>query len=1061
MDGNMKQVRVLFIWVILFSWTQAHASSFQQSSESNDGTVTGIVTDATSGESLVGVNILVKGTSQGASTDGEGRYQLTVPAENDTLVFSYIGYKTKEVPVMGRSEINVSLQPQALQGEEVVVTGYSTQRKSDLTGAIEAVDMEVTANATSGNPMQSLQGSVPGLFIEKSGSPTGSTNEILIRGVNTLGDNSPLYVIDGVPTKRKQVFENLNPSSIESIQVLKDAASASVYGARASNGVIVVTTKDARAGQLDVKVNYSQSVETEIQRRFDMLDAEGRGRTLWRASVNDGTDPSAAFGEIYNFDWNGDFNDPVLNSVTPREFVGGDTSVPSGDTDWQAETYEPASVSNLDFTVSGGNENSSVLLNLGYLKNTGMLVNTDFERFNGRIKGDTEFYDGTVKVGLNAAGGTSDELLVATDLGGAPTPSLAINLAPTIPVRTKDGRFAGPLGSGYSDRNNPVHMQYIDRFDNTDRSFINGTGYLEVNLMDNLTARSSLGLDFSTIKFKDIQLRFQEGFTQRNVNSLRVNNENFSSLTWTNTIEYSNDFGKHGINVLAGYEQISDDFEKEETFAQDFASQTESFFVLDAASGATTSSGIATESRLQSLFSKIDYNFDDKYLLAFTFRRDGSSRFGENNQYGIFPSLSAGWRINQESFMQDIDFLSNLKLRAGVSRVGNQQIGDFAALALYQPRYGPVATEVGRGGFFEQFWNVGTAYDLNGDNTGSLPSGFVQTQAANPNLKWETTEELNVGLDLGAFNQRLTATFDYFTRKTEDILIRPPIASAVGEGQERFINGATIESNGWELTLGYNKSINRDLNVAITTNLSHFDDKITKLPESVRTAFAGNAEKDILGQSSRDIFGYVADGIFNNQEEVQAHASQTGAAPGRIRYKDLNGDGAINSLDQKFIGSGLPSLEYGIRLNVNYKNFDFTLFGSGVEGRKGFSDAQFIQSLMRGRENGGTNLLNAWTPDNRDADIPALTLADNNNETRPSTFFLISTDYFKLRNLEIGYTLQNEFTNQFSDKIRFFAKAEEFLTLTDEEFIGPDPERGNIGQIPIPTTFTLGVNLDL
>jgi len=1061
MDCKMKKIGIFFISVFLLAWTQVQANPFQQGGQANDHTVTGVVTDAASGETLIGVNILVKGTTRGASTDGDGRYQLTAPTATDTLVFSYIGYQSQEVPIQGRSEINVALQAQALQGEEVIVTGYSTQRKSDLTGAIEAVDLDVAANATSGNPMQSLQGSVAGLFIEKSGSPTGSTNEILIRGINTLGNNSPLYVIDGVPTKRKQVFENLNPSSIESIQVLKDAASASVYGARASNGVIVVTTKDGQANQLDVKVNYSQSVETEVQRRFDMLDAEGRGRSLWRAAVNDGIDPSAGFGDIYNFDWNGDYNNPVLNSVTPREYVGGDTSVPSGDTDWQAETYEPASVSNLDFTVSGGSENSSVLLNIGYLKNTGMLVNSGFERYNGRIKGDTEFYDGKVKVGLNAAGGTSDELLVAQDLGGAPTPSLAINLAPTIPVKGNDGEFAGPLGSGYSDRNNPVHMQYIDRFDNTDRSFLNGMGYVEVDITENLTAKSSLGLDFSTIKFKDIQLRFQEGFTQRNVNSLRVNNENFSSLTWTNTVQYNNDFGRHGINVLAGYEQISDDFEKEETFAQDFASQTESFFVLDAASGATTSAGVATESRLQSLFGKIDYNYDDKYLMAFTLRRDGSSRFGENNQYGIFPSLSAGWRINQEAFMQDLDFISNMKIRAGISRVGNQEIGDFAALALYEPRYGPVATEVGIGGFFEQFWNVGTAYDLNGDNTGSLPSGFVQTQAANPNLKWETTKELNLGLDLGMFSQQLTATFDYFTRVTEDILIRPPIASAVGEGQERFINGATIESNGWELSLGYNKSINRDLNFSVSTNLSHFDDKITKLPESVRTAFAGNAEKDILGQSSRDIFGYVADGIFSDQDEVQAHADQPGAAPGRIRYEDLNGDGQIDNLDQKFIGSGLPSFEYGIRLNVNYKSFDFTLFGSGVAGRKGFSDAQFIQSLMRARENGGTNLLNAWTPDNRDADIPALTLADNNNETRPSTFFLISTDYFKLRNLEIGYTLQNEFTNRFSDKIRFFAKAEEFLTLTNKEFIGPDPERGNIGQIPIPTTFTLGVNLDL
>jgi len=1023
--------------------------------------ISGIVTDVETNGPLPGANVVIIGTNIGTTTNLEGRYSISVPQSADSLLFSFLGYARQVVAIDNRTTINVTLSPTEQMLEEAVVVGYTAQTEASISGSVEVVDVEFVKNSTTGNPMRNLQGAVPGLFIQKSGSPTGTTNEILIRGINTLGDNSPLYIIDGVPTKRKEVFENLNPSSIESIQVLKDAASASVYGARASNGVIVVTTEQGQSGILDVKVNYNQSFETDVQRRISVLDAEGRGITAWRASVNDRTNPEDGFGEIYEFDWNGDFDNPVLNSVTPKPFVGGDPNVPAGDTDWQKETFETASVTNLDFTVSGGSENSSVLLNFGYLKNTGMLRNTDFERFNGRLKGDTKIFDDRVRIGMNVGAGTSDELLISEDIGGAETPFLAITLAPTIPVRTKDGEFAGPVGAGFSDRNNPVGTQFRNRFDNTDRSFVNGTGYFEVDLLSNLKFRSSFGLDFSTMKDKNIQQRFQEGFLARTLNTLDITNENFSSLTLTNTLNYDLDYKNHSFNLLAGFERITDDTEIEINTGQDFAVQKESFFVLNAASGATFSRGFATESKLQSIFTKLDYSFNDKYLLAFTFRRDGSSRFGDENEYGIFPSLSGAWRIDQENFMQKVNAVSNLKIKLGVSRVGNQEIGNFAALALFEPRFGPTASDIGVPGFFEQFENVGTAFDINGNDSGALPSGFVQTQAANPELKWETTEELNIGLELGMFDQRFTANFDYFLRETDDILIRPSRAAAVGEGQERFINGATIESNGWELTLGYNDRINDDLNFSVISTFTHFDDEVTKLPESVRAEFPGNAEQDILGQSPRDIFGHVADGIFQNQEEVDTHADQPGKGVGRIRFKDLNGDGLVDDLDQTFIGSGLPSLEYGIRLNVGYKNWDLAVFGSGVAGRKGFSQENFFQGLFRSRENGGTNLLNAWTPNNRDANIPALTLADNNDESRPSTFFLISTDYFKLRNLEIGYTFQNNFVDSFSDNLRIYFRAEEFWTLTSDDFLGPDPERGGFGDIPLPSSFTLGINLDL
>jgi len=1065
----MKRVSIMVVlcslWMACIHSLSAKGSTMiTNNSQQHD--VSGVVTDAQDGSPLPGVNIVVKGTTIGTATSKQGEYSLTVPSESDTLIFSFIGYQRQEIPINGQSTINVALQTQELLGEELVVTGYQTQRKVDLTGAIETVDLDAVQTTTSGNVMQSLQGRVPGLFVEKTGSPTGAPNRILIRGVNTLGNNDPLYIIDGVPTKRAEVFQDLDPASIQSVQVLKDAASASIFGARASNGVIVVTTKDGgvRQGKVDVKINYSSSLQSEKPQRFDMLNAVDRGRALWRASVNDGVDPSSGYGEIYTFDWNGDYNNPVLNSVTVNPYVGGDPNVPAGDTDWQAVSYDLGHVNNIDLNVAAGSDNSSMSMDLGYIKNTGMLKYTNYDRITGRVNATSSQFDDRVKFGINTMMASSNETLQTPDLGSAPTPGLAITLAPTIPVYTKDGQFAGPIGSGYSDRNNPVHMQYINRWDNTNRDFVFGNAYTEVTPIENLVFRSSIGLDYSTYKFKNIEQAFEEGFIARPVNSL-INTENkFVSVTWSNTVDYKVSLGDHQIDVLAGVEAIKDDFNETVTSARDFATQTKDFFVISAASGTKNSLGTASASRLLSQFGKLNYSYGDRYLASITLRRDGSSRFGADNRYGFFPSVSVGWRINNENFMQNVDFLSNLKLRAGLGRVGNQDIGDFASLGLFEPRYGPVAADVpgvGHQPFFDQYYNIGTAYDLNGADTGNLPSGFVSTQAANPALKWETTDELNVGVDFGFFQERLVGAFDYFYNETSDILIRPPVTSAVGEGQLRFLNGATKENRGWELSLAYNGNRGKDFTYTVSTSFSRFRDKITKLPEEVRTAFPGNVEQTILGHSELSIFGYRTNGLFQSQEEVDNHASQVGAAPGRIRYVDLNNDGKIDALDQEFLGTQLPGLEYSLRVDLGYKNFDFSLFGSGIAGRVGFDSYTFYNNFIRGRENVGPGVFDGWTPQHTNTDVPALSLADANNETRTSDYFMVNTSYFKLRNIQLGYTLPPTVLDKVQGlrNVRVYLLAQNLFWFKSKDFEGPDPERTDINTIPIPTTYTVGLNV--
>ncbi len=1029
--------------------------------------VTGKVTDET-GAGLPGVTIVEKGTQNGTITDFDGIYSIKI-TKNATLGFSFVGMRPQEIAVGGRTSINVVLEEESIGLDEVVAVGYGTQRKADLTGAIEVVEMKSIENVTlsSGNPMQALQGRVPGLYIEKTGSPNAANSRILIRGVNTLGDNNPLYIIDGVPTKRPEVFQSLNPGSIESVQILKDASASSIYGSRASNGVVIVTTNNGanKAGKVNIQFNSNLSVQSEKSQRYKMLNAVDRGKALWQASVNDGVDPASGYGEIYNFDWNKDYSNPVLNNVTAKPYVGGNQTVPVGDTDWQKESYETGYVINNDLTVSGGNDKSSVLMNVGYLKNTGMLKYTNYDRISARLNAQSSAFDKKLKFGMNAQVVSSNETLETPDLGSAPTPGLAVTLAPTIPMYTTTGEFAGPLGSGYSDRNNPVHMQYINRWDNTNRTYLFGNVFAELELVKNLVFRTNLGLDYSMLNRKNIEPSFVEGFIARSVNNMTIYNSDFKSYTWSNTARYNYKVGKSSFGFLLGLEAVSDNFSDFTGYKEGFSTQTEEFFVLSAGTSNGNSFGTATGSRLFSQFGKIEYNFADKYLAYVTVRRDGSSRFGKDNRYGIFPAATFGWRIIQEDFMKDVKNLSNLKLRVGAGRVGNQDVGDFASLGLFEPRYGATANQVAaifHNDFFDQFWNVGSAYSLGGADSGNLPSGFVSVQAANSALKWETTDEINLGIDFGFFDGKLVGAFDWFSRKTSDILIQPPVISALGEGQLQFLNGATKSNKGWEFALSYRKEVSKDLNYEVSANASHFKDKITKLPEEVRTGYPGNAEQTIIGHSELSVFGYVSDGIFQNQGEVDDHATQVGAAPGRIRYKDLNDDGAIDALDQKFIGTLLPNMEYSLNISVNYKNFDFAIFGSGVSGKTGFDPYTFYNNFIRGRDNVGPGVFDAWTPQNTNSSIPALTLSDSNNETRSSDYFNVNTSYFKLRNVQLGYTFNSASIQQTGiEKIRLYVMADNLFWFKAKDFQGPDPERTDVNRIPVPTTISFGVNVSL
>lgn len=1019
--------------------------------------IKGIVTDNTT-KPVVGATVTVVDTQKGTVTDGNGNFQLAVE-NGQTVNVSYIGSKPVSIKITNETKfLQVRIEDANTSLSEVVVTGYTSERKKDLTGAVAVVDLAPVKNNSSGNTMQALQGRVAGLYIEKDGSANGATSRILIRGANTLGNTDPLYIIDGIPTTRSEVFQNLSPSNISSIQVLKDASAASIYGSRASNGVIIVTTKNGgnTNGTVQFQLNSNTSFQTEKPFRFKMLNAVDRGKALWQASVNDGQDPTGAYGEIYDFDWNNNLSNPVLNGVTVKPFVGGDPNTPAGNTDWQSVVYKTAVVTNNDFTASAGNKNSSVQINFSDIRNSGLAHFTKYKRTSGSINGITRAFEGRASFGVNLKIANSNETLTGSDLGGAAVPALAVTLAPTIPVYQKDGvTYAGESGAGYTDRNNALHVLDLAKWNNANRVNTFGNVFLEIEPIKNLFFRSNFGTDNNRYLNKVISPTFTEGALSRTTNSLFHDQNHFLSTTWSNTLRYNYELDTHNqFKLLVGTEYVRTNIDFQTILKQGFAIQTEDYFTIDAGTGNTSVTGRSTGNRLFSQFARVEFSNSNKYLASLTVRRDGSSRFGADKQYGVFPAASIGWRLGQEEFIRKTNIFSDLKLRVGAGRVGNQEIGDLSRYAIYNTRYGTTQAQL-TPGFWEDYMNIGTAYSLSGANTGTLPSGFVQTQASNPALRWETTDELNAGVDFSIFRDMITGSFDYFTRNTTGILITPPVASALGEGQSKTVNGAEKTNRGWEFLVAYHGRRDGDFNYNIALNFSHFRDKITSLPENVRPAYPGNLDNTILGHSQFDIFGYKTNGLFQSQAEVDAAPTQIGAGPGRIRYVDINGDNVINDLDQTWIGTSLPALEYGLRVDLTYKKFDLSLFGSGVSGRKGFDIYTSFNSLMRSRDNIGPGVLSGWTPQNTGSTIPAITLKDNNNELRTSDYFILNTSYFKMRNLQLGYTIQ---PRKVFTSLRLFGMGENLLTFKSKQFQSPDPERTDLGRVPIPRVFTFGIN---
>lgn len=1033
-----KALQILFVvlpFILLFS-----VNSFAQH------TISGTVYDELTDEPLPGATIAEEGTDRGTSTNMNGEFQFNASSDEAVLVIRFVGYQTQRVSIEGRSEIDIYLSPDVLIGSELVVTGYSTQRREDITGSVSTVRAEDIQDRTSANVLQQLQGRIPGVSVTHDGSPFDHAN-VIIRGFSTLGDNSPLYVIDGIPTKTGAVRQ-LNPSDIESMQVLRDASAASIYGSRASNGVIVIETKRGVTDRFEVEYS-SRFTTSSYTTRPQPLNALERGQVLFQAGTNDGHRPENLPIYDYDYEWERVDGDLVftLNEVIIPEYHGDPAlGVRTADTNWFDEVTRPGMIQQHEFAVTTGTERTRGRFSLRYHNNEAILKNQDFERITGRVNTEFNFLDERLVIGENL----SLSYEQGTPLPGGPL-ELTLTQLPTLPVFTESGEYAGPVTGGMGDRQNPVRLLDHNRWDQSATFQTYGNVFTRYDFLENLVFNARFGFDLEQYSHRNIERTYRTGFLSRETNSLSNFNSNMFEWTFNSTLEYSTNLNEHGINVIGGVEAIKNTYSNRSTLRENFPVETLEFMVENAGVGEQFVSGSGTGYSLLSYFSRLNYNYNDRYIASATFRLDGSSRFGIEERYGFFPSISTGWRISEEGFFPEQDILNNLLIRVGYGIVGNQEIGNEARFSLYHPNYDS-----------EIFWSPGdgTAYDLHGRGSGNLPAGIMRTQTGNPILRWEETAELNLGADIGMFDRRFTMNLDFFYRETEDILIQPPYLGTIGDGGNTWFNGATVEVRGFEAGLSYQDRLG-NLLYNLRVNVSAFRDKVTELPESVRFAYPGNAEQDILGRSPSSHFGYVVDGIFQNEQEVEDHANQPGAAPGRLRFKDLNGDGEITELDQTWLGTGIPDFELGFGADLYYSNFELSFFFQGLFGADVFNSMKMFTDFTSiwNETNWGVRTLDAWTPQNTDTDIPALSLTDTNNESRMSTYFIEDGSFLKLRQLRIGYNIPESILGRFGlNTLNVFVQGENLLTLSSSDYTGPDPENpGNA--FPYSRNLTAGLNL--
>lgn len=987
--------------------------------------ISGTVISESDGEALIGVTVLEKGGGSSAVTDLNGKFVIKPKTFPSVLVFSMIGMIPQEVKVTTNTSLNIKLKEDAHSLSQVVVTGYTTQKKADLTGAVSVVDINQTIAKSPENILNALQGRVAGVMVNSDGSPGGGGTSIRIRGMSTVNNSSPLVVIDGIPTAEN--LNSINPSDIESVQVLKDASSASIYGARAANGVIIITTKKGKGNKLQVELNMSSGLQT-VAKQFKMLNSTQWGEAFWRANQNDGLTPSHPFFTNNN------------GTPVPVQYLDSKGLVPFSNTNWQNEIYSPSWLQSYSLLVSNSTDKSSVLFSLNYTDQNGLMDYTFYKRYSARMNSSYNLSK-YFKVGENMMLAKWKDLGASTqnDRG---IPYTAMRQNPAIPVYDNNGRFTNPLQLASSDISNPVQELYNARDNENDNWRFLGNAYLEFLPVKNLVLKTNLGIEHIQYFNRTLNRKIQES----DVNSVNSAFGQGDTWTWTNTATYNLQKGKHRLDLLGGTEAISYSYSGLSAMRKDYAFEDANYMVIDAGADTKTLTNGGNKSAWSvfSVFGKADYNFSDKYLLSATIRRDASSRFGKNNNSGIFPAFSGGWRITEEPFIPKVKNIDYVKLRAGWGQTGNSEIDNLATYSTYGYDTG------------------NAAYDLNGSGSTSV-TGIKVVRTGNPNLKWETTSQVNLGIDMALVDNLINVSFDYYWKKTKDMLTIPPVLSVMGENSSMWMNTGDMKNHGFEFVVDYHGKKINNFSIDASLNIGRYKNELVRLNDQVKQT--GGDQRNMVGHPIGVFYGYVADGIFKTNDEVLNHVNQPGKGIGRIKYRDLNNSGTVDDKDQCVIGDPNPDLSLGLNLTFNYKNFSLSCFLNSELGFDIYNTTKRQLDFMTYGDkntNRGIGVLSAWSEKNPNSGIPALTTLDNNNETRMSSYFIEDGSYLKMRNLRLGYNFTGNWLKTFgASSFNLYGQMDNVFTISGYSGLEPALPLGGIDNAPYPIsrTFTVGLNL--
>ncbi|MCB2219562.1 MAG: TonB-dependent receptor [Bacteroidetes bacterium] len=972
-------------------------------------TITGTVTTSDTKETLPGASIAIKGTTTGTITDIDGNFSLNVSEGQDTLVFSYVGYETQEVGIKERDVVNIELQPTRVSLEEVVVIGYGTIRKSDLTGSVGSVKADDITKVTASNPVQSIQGRVSGVQIASPSGTPGENPVVRIRGVGTFNDASPIYVVDGVILND---ISFLNASDIESMEILKDASATAIYGSRGANGVILVTTKKGKEGK--TIFNFSSEVGVQdITNKIDLLNGK-------------------EFAKIYNVIEPGHFNnvDAVSN------------------TDWQDLIFSRAPIQNYQLSASGATEKMNYYLSVGYFNQQGIIDKSSYERITVRLNNVYHLTD-FLRFGNNIS-------FAPTNQQFAPNVTFqAYRAQPVIEPFNEDGSYAEVPGVG-----NPIAAI---EYSNSYRKGLRGVGdvYGEATIAKDFVLKSSLGIDAGYYKNTSFLPVFYVSPQQQNeLSELNKSTNENTSLLWENTLTFDKEFGKHYINALAGYTMQSIRSENFSLRGENIIREGESFWyilptnILDDGNNVNTVSSINNTvnndyyySLLSYLF-RINYTYNNKYIFTATFRRDGSSKFSEDNRYGNFPSLAVGWNVAQENFMQDFRFLSRLKIRGSWGKIGNEKIPYLARFSQIQN-------------------DIISIFGVDPSTIAAASYGLL----GNSDLKWETTTQLDIGMEVGFLNDRLTGEFDYYHKVTDDILLALSIPGYFGNGsgQRVFFNAASVLNRGFEINLSWRDKIG-EVKYGFTALGTTVHNEVLEMggTSGVDSVLVGGylangqaVTRSKVGLPIGSFYGYETDGIFQTQAELDASPHDSQAGVGDLRFVDVNGDGIINNLDRTFIGSPIPDFIFGFNFDLSYKNFDFSLGIQGQTGNKIFNGKEVVRPDPYNFE---AHVLDYWRGPGTSDDEPRPSFGGYNYS--PSDKYIYNGSYLRIRNIILGYSLPEAWMQSvYIQKARIYIKVDNLYTFTN--YTGYSPEIGgdelstgiDNGIYPITSVYSAGLNL--